>query len=354
MSTFRSCVSLLLLLCVAHARADDTAISGVGGAMRPMKGEHPTVRMVKEHVVFNIGTGVCTAKFWFKNEGPKTTVTMGFPETGHHPGAWADGLKKSTFLWLKSWVDGSPASIKRVDAKADDFGGFKAYWVKSVSFARGQERLVTVQYRAHPGGNTLAERIYSYTLQSGANWKGKIGKVLVEFVNPDPKSITVLRLSSSGKTSQDRKKHAIFRTGLEPTAEDDIDIYWLEGFADITFAGYGNWQTLYAEHVGSDGYGPMPKYRGSDVAFQLRALENLGFGELNVVGGARFELGSAGKKLVMRLGERTAYFNGKAIRLPFAPYILNGRTMIPLAAAAKAFGRSAAFSKDRTALEIGS
>ena len=41
---------LLALYLAATARANDTAVRGIGGSITPLSGEHPSVRMVREQV----------------------------------------------------------------------------------------------------------------------------------------------------------------------------------------------------------------------------------------------------------------------------------------------------------------
>jgi hypothetical protein len=76
-------VLLLLAITPRPVRADDGAVLGEGGAMAPMR-EHPSIRMVSERVVADLtleGPDVVDCVFRFRNEGPATTVRMGFPES---------------------------------------------------------------------------------------------------------------------------------------------------------------------------------------------------------------------------------------------------------------------------------
>lgn len=52
----------------------------------------------------------------------------------------------------------------------------------------------------------------------------------------------------------------------------------------------------------------------------------------------------SGKKLVVTVGSTKAYVNGIAIKLPAAPTIVSGRTYVPAAAAAQAFGGNATWN----------
>lgn len=75
---------VIAIMCALAAWANDRAIVGRGGTWKPLQGEHASIRMVSERVRVDVYEKYydVQASFVFRNEGPATTVTMGFPESG--------------------------------------------------------------------------------------------------------------------------------------------------------------------------------------------------------------------------------------------------------------------------------
>src|SRR5690606_38790314 len=168
------------LFASTRACANDSAISGTSGTPGNLKatqlaGEHKTIRMVREQIVMTLGRSeyVTDAHFVFRNDGPATTVKMGFPEGAGGDSDFANLKKKTSFKEFKAWVDGREIKAMRMiaDANEDDFT-LDALWVKTVPFQRGQTRNVRVRYRSPLGTSTDGDFVfYDFT---GGNWKGKV------------------------------------------------------------------------------------------------------------------------------------------------------------------------------------
>jgi hypothetical protein len=166
------------------ARANDSAIEGAGGSpiaigsiqkVQPLKGEHRSIRMLRETVDMTLGeqSYEVIANFVFRNEGAATTVLMGFPEGAGGDIDFGPLEKRSAYRNFATWVDGRRAPVRRIVAKQAEYDfDFDAYWVKSVRFARGQTRRVRVSYRAPVGTSVGFDYIY-YDF-TGGNWKGKV------------------------------------------------------------------------------------------------------------------------------------------------------------------------------------
>lgn len=211
-----------LLLLLLGMVPNDTSFVGSGGSMRPLKGQHPHVRLLRETIRIEAATGKVQVTFAFKNEGPAQRVAMGFPEEGYDAG---DGVaKKGGFLYFRTSVDGKPLNPVRRPEAAEDESGYLAYWTKEVPFKAGQERIVLVQYQAPLGQNTNPENFVRYIVSTGANWKGKIGSMRV-FVNLkgvktdkwifEPKGFVVVGSQAS-----------LIRKDVEPTGADNIWVKW--------------------------------------------------------------------------------------------------------------------------------
>jgi hypothetical protein len=148
---------------------------GVGGSLTLLKGEHTSVRMLRESIamVLEQKDYSVTVDFVFQNDGPATMVTMGFPESGS--GDVPMGMKKSAMEEFATWVDGAPMKAVWTPVKTDQEGEYRAHWVKTVRFAAGQTRKIRVRYRSGYGGSaTPGLRSFVHYAFTGANWKGKV------------------------------------------------------------------------------------------------------------------------------------------------------------------------------------
>jgi len=169
---------LLVLLFAGGIRANDTMLAGQGGRVAPVQGEKTSVRMLREWVKMDVYPTYydVAAQFVFRNDGPATSVTMGFPETGSG-GIDSDMYRNRTaFLSFCTTVDGSTAAARRQDARVsndNEPNGYRTYWVKTVAFAAGQQHTVRVEYRARPGEDTAGRRWAWYPF-TGGNWKGTV------------------------------------------------------------------------------------------------------------------------------------------------------------------------------------
>ncbi|PQV62585.1 hypothetical protein B1R32_12823 [Abditibacterium utsteinense] len=156
-----------------EARANDSAFSGVSGTPKPMKGEHRSIAMQSEKIVIvadTKGTST-TVDFVFRNDGGKTSVQMGFPESSYNDGE----LKgKSAFLRFATSIDGKKVAARRIVVSSES-PETEAFWLKTVDFAPRQTRRVRVEYRSPWGGTTEwgthRALVYNFT---GQNWKGKV------------------------------------------------------------------------------------------------------------------------------------------------------------------------------------
>jgi hypothetical protein len=160
--------------------ANDSAITGVSGTPGNMKatqlaGEHSSVRMVRETVSMTLGQTdyVTDARFEFRNDGAATTVKMGFPESGGGGFFTENWGRQTSFKKFQTWVDGREIKATRLIASSGE-EDFKAFWVKTVSFKRGQTRHVRVRYRS-PLGSSVAGSFVSYGF-TGGNWKGRVAQ----------------------------------------------------------------------------------------------------------------------------------------------------------------------------------
>ena len=179
----------LVLVCAVGAIANDSAFTGVGGSLRPMRGEHPSVRMMRERVAIDVHMSHyrTVVDFEFQNTSARAvTVTMGFPETASGDVNAEDARRRTTFRRFATFVDDQPVTARRVVAEASE-EQFRAYWTKEVAFAPNQTRRVRVEYEASFSAvaDYFARHVpYDFT---GGNWHGNVAE-----------SVLTVRIVASG------------------------------------------------------------------------------------------------------------------------------------------------------------
>ena len=287
--------------------------------------DHPSVVMQSELVTAAItprGAAV-HCLFVFRNDGSATKVKMGFPESaGGDIGSSVQGFRS-----FRSLVDGK-AVLTKIEGFRREEMGWSRWRTKTVRLAAGQIRRVVVEYRAELGEISDGSQFFSYTLSTGASWKGKIGyaKIVVRFrgmrgcSTPDGGPLDGADLI--------RERH-----DLEPTHADDLMVTFLPP--------------------------PPPVYlNGKRLSFDLKRppLPNMRyFGNLNDRDvilparwlaeriGARLSLDQGGKSAILRRGEAEVYLitagserpQGKAVST-LAGQIAYGQLVIPMQEAIKA------------------
>ena len=183
-------IMIVLLGLTALAWTNETVVAvGQAGRIHRIRGKTTMVRMVREWVNIDVfpDTQHFQVQFIFHNDGPATTITMGFPEGGiithpHHSG----------FQSFRYWVDGREVKASRKLAKLERFAEneegsmeyfYDAFWVNKVHFARNQQRIVRVEYSAPPVVSVkegFGDSMYDFYNQSanydftGGNWKDEV------------------------------------------------------------------------------------------------------------------------------------------------------------------------------------
>jgi hypothetical protein len=227
-------VVFILFFHAMSAGANDSAIDVVGGTFQPLKGEHKSIRMLREHVRMTILPDYryrVTVDFVFHNDGPATRVLMGFPETGYGADMEPSHYKRgSGFRRFATWVDGH-----RVKARYVFHGGhyeaYEAHWVKRVRFARGQTRRIRVRYSTEWGGDSTGGFFADYNF-TGGNWRGEVEEslVTVTFLVPGTHSVRG-RFSERDdrnrvRVSEHRRGNRFFYRFRHWEAEGDFSLYF--------------------------------------------------------------------------------------------------------------------------------
>lgn len=189
LTLFSVVMATVALGCVSFA--DDSASQMIAGGTLQLMDEHTSIKMVSEDVDIKLGEAVAydwrayvRCQFIFRNDGPATDVWMGFPEKC---AAGGDSSAIDRLMGFKSWVDGQPMALKYVKSSKNEKGGdikdYKAWYVKKVHFDAGQTRRVVDVYSAYLGyvaeQTSFSTSSIVYILQTGRNWKGPIGKAVI-------------------------------------------------------------------------------------------------------------------------------------------------------------------------------
>jgi hypothetical protein len=270
MLKFLLAVALCSLLFSRLAMANDAVVAGVGGAPSVIKlaqKEHPSIRLVREDVFIKLPKGEVTARFVFRNEGPETTVLMGFPEKG----GGDTSVTWSNFDYFVSFVDGRRVKVQRFGPKGEIVGDYEIWWVKRVHFRKGQTRIVVNRYRGGFGYNTSGMQWFTYVLSTGASWKGTIGYARIVC------DISGMKGDTVWADPHKRVGHLLIWEFRNFEPKTDIEIQWWGGFWDFEINGYSikPWECWEGEYYvwknGSSSPEPVnpPEKRGNDIRLQL-------------------------------------------------------------------------------------
>lgn len=335
-----------LMLCMASAtKADDGYVTGIGGAIRLMHG-HPTIRMVSEEVHIQLPEGKVSARFVFRNEGRATTVEIGFPESGKdilpHP--------YSHMVGFQSTVDGQSVRVTRkVAQKPTDDGDYEYdyWWVKKVSFARGQTRTIVNTYT---GGVGIKAPFYNqptgfhYVLETGASWHGPIGHARIVC---DLGSVANDWPLWFGPDGGKRKGRTITWDLRNFKPDNDVNIGWYPGFSDISVNGQWLWKRVDGELT------LVSVYDKSDVSFKrgnvVWAPARFAAIWLNAVlkrepKDNAVSLTRQVHRVLFTVGDASAQTEQGVVALPGRVFKQDDAIYIPLQSLVKAFGGEAHFN----------
>jgi hypothetical protein len=141
-------------------------------------------------------TATACCEFVFANEGPATTLLMGFPaKLAENPDRPSHGLEVKDF---QATLDGVPLEYARemgISPPGETRLTPVAEWVTfEVPFAAGEVRTLVHTYRLELPGDSSGENRLGYVLTTGALWAGPIGRARVEFAMGPAKPWHVTRL----------------------------------------------------------------------------------------------------------------------------------------------------------------
>jgi hypothetical protein len=300
--------ALFFLLTTGFAFADDGDIEGVGGSIKLLKG-HKTIRMVSEDVRIKLPEGTVRATFVFRNEGPATSVKMGFPESGNN--ASTSSKTRTRFGYFRSYVDGQRFKVKREGNLARDMeGDYHTWWTKSLRFGKHQTRVVVNEYQGGFGGDTSNDAYFNYVLSTGASWKGKIGRARITVDVAGLGRVSGLTGGPEGYTRRNHKFSWDLRN-LEPSADDDVYVRWWDGFKDIWVNGKAIAAhedrfdvNAYRFDVNADKGNQPPRSNGREVFLPIRAAAAFLGCKLKVLSSRSVQIDGPIRRLGLTTGSR--------------------------------------------------
>ncbi len=157
------------------ALAGDSAIRNVGGTIQSM-GERPTVRLLAENVNIRIYRSYADVECVFSlyNQGPETTVKVGFPDysTGAMP------AYDHHFQQFEAFVDSKKVDMWISDPEDREIE-FIFWWIREVHFEVDQTRVIRARYQGGIGSEIGGGLFFSYILHTGSTWAGPVGSTSV-------------------------------------------------------------------------------------------------------------------------------------------------------------------------------
>lgn len=162
--------------------ADDAVIGRTPAGVYPMM--DAVVEMVSEDIVINLDRNIVECTFEFQNTGESRDVLMGFPgKLREDLGSSFSDDASLTLDNLKAFVNGEELPVKREIGIQPKIAmpDYSEWFTFTVPFKEGEKVIVRNTYEYMPTYDSIGDVTTGYVLQTGATWKGKIGKVRVEF-----------------------------------------------------------------------------------------------------------------------------------------------------------------------------
>lgn len=199
-----------MILLVASLVLNDGWV-GYSGSPRVL-GSHPTIRMVSERIDVTIHRWIAhvDCRFTFKNEGPATSVRIGFPDQGDND--LVGDETRSIYEHFRSYVDNKRVRTELLPKTVPGGSDIRVFQVKTVRFQRGQTRRIREVYDVDLGSNPIEWPIppgagiqeFNYVFHTGSTWKGAIGRseLNVRFAQDAQVGAAAVRLGDEVDTSQ--------------------------------------------------------------------------------------------------------------------------------------------------------
>jgi hypothetical protein len=178
-------VSLLIIILLANipaiVQADDSVYMGSGYQVYPI--QNSDVQLVAETIVitdnyafgrapsFGDNRFIINVDMTFKNQGPDTTLQMGFP-------VMADDEAGEVDTHFRTWVNGKEVTITKKQGvpnpQKDGWHFSKTVYAYAVSFKKGETKEIKHSYNVGGRDFNTGRWELRYILRTGALWKGVI------------------------------------------------------------------------------------------------------------------------------------------------------------------------------------
>jgi len=185
---FKKLILLLIIVLLANAptiiQADDSVYMGDGYHVYPI--QNSDVQLVAETIVitdsyaFRDGPRFGSDRFTinvdmtFKNQGPDTTLQMGFPIIIVYRDSESIEIKTN----FRTWVNGKEVAITRKQGMPnplkEDMDFSKTVYTYTVSFKKGETKKIKHSYNVGGTDFNTGRWELEYILRTGALWKGRI------------------------------------------------------------------------------------------------------------------------------------------------------------------------------------
>ncbi|HVF10253.1 MAG TPA: stalk domain-containing protein [Abditibacteriaceae bacterium] len=330
---------------------------GTCGAVRLMKGP-AWVRLVSQEIQIKLQhhgpSSAVKARFVLRNEGPATTVLIGFPEEGYHAQDYEfiiPATYKTYFSASRYLVDGKPVSFARFRPKTQPNYGYRIWWVSRVRFAKGQTRVVANHYHGHSGQSSWRtyKDWFDYILTTGASWQGPIGstRIVCNIAGLRQYKFSNLHFEPAGYK---RTANDVIWTFHNREPLKNIHVQWFPGFMDVEV----NRQPIWHEGW-RDEWGVIYAWLtdDKDVQLSLRTAAAWLGAKLTVLAPNQKMRLSRGKEWVdVTIGSPWLRGRNGQMRLPWPANISNDYTMVTLIPIVKILGGKAHFDPERDKMMV--
>ena len=173
---------LYLLLIPLPAHGDAGAVGRMGDSVRPL--QHTHVEMAKKEIKAKVANDYTyfEAVFTFHNNGPDTTVLMGFPVASEEA---AERMRLRDLEDFAAYVNGEAVPVKKEAGLVPETGRnnleFPHWYVWEVDFSEGETKEVLNTYKAPNSSDGVAFISTGYIITTGSTWQGPIGEARITF-----------------------------------------------------------------------------------------------------------------------------------------------------------------------------
>ncbi|MCD4657845.1 MAG: hypothetical protein K8S87_09930 [Planctomycetes bacterium] len=228
-------ISIVFLASTSHADIAPDPINSRG--LTPIK--DTKVQMVSEEIKVELNPAYAKVycKFIMKNTGGKETLEVGFPNInlGYH--GYNRNIKEKDLKDFEVKVGGEKIDCmpkfkidkksEKIKPKKDDKSKYNKWFIWEMTFKKGEEKTVEVKYK-QPFGQKYSEgifgkRYFSYVLDTGAGWHGKIKKAKIEIKLKDLTKENVISASPKGYKLKSKEIRWEMKN-IEPTSEHNIRV----------------------------------------------------------------------------------------------------------------------------------